>query len=322
MLSSIHDLVPPEMVALRAGTTPDVAAVVLAAQRRAAAMVRAANQVVALPEVVLRHQGDPLGQWCETSGDLLSDEVISAAKEALAADPTLLIGTTLCRCAGCPEALLVDREVRLLEDLAVVVDTAIERDPAIEPDVVNRVLDAFWDSARSVGDWSWPYERVAMEPEIEEWLVDHLDELEVFGIHAVLAEPRPGVSGRQWRSASGADRLDLLLEITADGSTVGVSDGEEVVLSFERGDLVVVELKAVPLAAADVEQIERYLRAVEDEVADGRVVWGLLIGAGSEASLGSALDASSHPRLATLHLSQIGFTRHLLNIPTGDVGTI
>lgn len=317
-MRSVHDVVTAEAVAERAAIPRSLASGVLASQVRAVALARSANHVVVLPEIVVSHRGDPLGDWCKAHLDeIFRDENLEKAKPLLEADTGLLLGTTLIRAAGCPEGLLHDdlngleREVYALDDIADIVVAANVPDGDDETEAeVERALDAFWDLASDALDeagWVWPYEPADAEAVFEEWLADNLHALEPFGLHVKVAEPSPGRSGRQWTTADGSGRLDLLVEVIEDGSTVAGPDGAPVTLTFNTGDLMVVELKSRPLQGRDVAQIQRYRAAVEAEVANGSKVWGLLIGGGADASLYDALNREDDPPMY-LWLSQVGFT--------------
>jgi hypothetical protein len=272
-----------------------------------------------MPSVILSHRGDPLGTWCRANIErIFSGATIERARPLLEADNSLVSGTALVEAAGCPDEILRGRtgprEVWTCEDLEPLVAHLTQLPDSTAEVATAKVLAAFWEAAAEEGQaqaWVWPYDRVALERQIEDWLEANLHELATFGLNVRVAQPTAGTSGRQWRSLDGTNRLDLLLETTEDGpTTVDGLDGDEE-LEFRAGDLVVVELKAVPLSRDSVQQVRRYMRAVEEEVANERMVWGLLIGAGADSSFYDELDADDDP-IMMLFLSQIGFTRQFL----------
>ena len=321
MTVSIHDLVTPDRVAPQVGASVQVAAEILAAQRRAISAVQATNAVVVLPAITLFHRGDPLGMWCDRNCESMFDtENVERARSILVADESLSVGTQVAIEAGCPSSLLLggnnEREVWTIHDVVPIVWGLCRAQTVDHEQRVSGVLDAFWsiaaDEAQRIG-WVWPYDRVALEHEIEDWLESNLQVFEHFGLRVVVAEPRPGVPGRQWRSSSGASRLDLLLEVVEDGRVMAGSVADNCELRFRCGDLVVVELKAVPLHGDDVAQIVRYVKVVESEIADGKTVWGILIGAGADQSFHDARELEATP-IMNLWISQIGFVAAALGL--------
>lgn len=313
MADSIHDLVTAAAVSKRSGVAVASVEAILAAQRRLAAICRSANAVVILPLVTLSHRGDELAKWCRDVAPEPSAPELARVAERVEREGGAY-GTFLCEELGCPPELLGSREVWLLEDLLETIPVVPGVPDDLSDDAIDSVVEAFWSLAEDALPWVWPYDRVAMERAIEDWLVDNLHQLEAHGLKVRLAEPSPGVTGRQWRSSDGSARLDLLLEVMEDGVTEGVRDGESAPLHFTRGDLVVVELKAVPLRGDDIKQVERYVGHVEREVAAGRHVWGLLIGPGADASLYQAMDKTSAD-LLYLWVSQVGYLQSILPPP-------
>lgn len=166
----------------------------------------------------------------------------------------------------------------------VVVGVAARRWPTLNRDELADAVDALGRavSERAVWGCRWSPMFKRNERVFEEWLVDHLHQLERVGWGLELV-------ARQPRVLNGAGRLDLLCRVTTTGPA-----------GAWPGDFVVVENKATECQVADLDQVDRYRQAVSKRTdAAGHQVFGIVIADGPGDRATAEAAARSGIRLVT-----------------------
>lgn len=129
---------------------------------------------------------------------------------------------------------------------------------------------------------------ILLEEELEDALVENLDLLKPFGYDLELyVSPTDGASGRQLICKGNGGRIDLLC--------------------FERKkkQFVVIELKNVRAGQNTFGQISNYIGWVQERIAQGKPVVGLVISRGCDAKFQSSMKITN--KVFQLDVEQLGF---------------
>lgn len=234
----IADIVTAAEVADRAGTSVDVATIVVEAHRYGVTSIAAGGAPV------LFTSGDVFGPRDHPATIALRhDESGSLTGDA---DRTL---AEAMRDAGVRWPSARFHPVAEWELIDVSIALAAARRPDITPTIADDVLQAWWDgidalSHRMIDDnveivVLWRASWKVLERAFEDWLEAHL--------HTLIAGTDLELVSRQWRTR-GRTVADLLCRVTAD------FEGD-----LRAGDLVVVENKAVEATLAHLEQLLGYV---------------------------------------------------------------
>lgn len=130
--------------------------------------------------------------------------------------------------------------------------------------------------------------RIILEEELEEALVSNLGLLKAFGYDLTLyRDDASGKTGRQLICVGNGGRIDLLCQ--------------------ERGKkgLVVIELKNVRAGQNTFGQISNYIGWVQDRIASGKPVRGLVISKGVDPKFQAASRITD--RIAQIDIDRLGF---------------
>jgi hypothetical protein len=145
----------------------------------------------------------------------------------------------------------------------------------VAPEVADEVIGCFWDLVAERGlraeDTSLLCRLGPRERLVEDWLVEHLDALEVHGYPLVIV-PGAGAHGGQFRLGKGVSIADLICR------------------RQPAGGVVVIEIKRGVAGVEVLDQLDRYIDAARTEVAQDReTVEGLIISDGATAALRARL---------------------------------
>ncbi len=131
-------------------------------------------------------------------------------------------------------------------------------------------------------------EKIWLEKQIEEALANNLKILSKFGYDVELyVDPKSKVSGRQYICKGNGGRIDLLC------------------LDKFKKRFVVIELKNVRASQNTFGQISNYMGWVQEKVAKGIPVFGLVISRGYDTKFESALKITD--RISQLNVEELGF---------------
>src|SRR5205085_7707963 len=129
---------------------------------------------------------------------------------------------------------------------------------------------------------------ILLEEELEDALVDDLGLLKPFGYNLELCvSPIDGASGRQLVCKGNGGRIDLLC------------------YDRKKKRYVVIELKNVRASQNTFGQISNYIGWVQERVAEGAPVIGLVISRGYDAKFQSSMKITD--KIFHLNIEQLGF---------------
>ena len=129
---------------------------------------------------------------------------------------------------------------------------------------------------------------ILLEEELEDALVENLDLLKPFGYDLELyVSPIDGASGRQLVCKGNGGRIDLLC------------------FDRKKNQYVVVELKNVRAGQNTFGQISNYIGWVQERIAKGKPVIGLVISRGYDAKFQSSMKITD--KIFQLDIEQLGF---------------
>jgi hypothetical protein len=131
-------------------------------------------------------------------------------------------------------------------------------------------------------------QRILLEEEVEEAIAKDLGRFRRFGYDLQLYhDPARGITGRQVTCTGTGGRIDLLCRDRR----------------VER--LVVIELKVIRASQETFGQISNYMGWVQDRIAGGSRVVGIVISDGYDAKFESALKTTD--RISHIELAELGF---------------
>lgn len=294
---SAFDLCPPIQIAHTCGRSVPLVSAYFESLRDIVELHVARGHVAVLDGFVLATDGHPLRRWVAdnlpTYGSPAWCALFNAAMDKVEARSVEYVGDGILAIAGAPRELVGLPLVTGEEIVSEVQQDLQERGFVADLDDLEAIAISWAECIERQPTCLWPFQRPAVESLFEDWLSAHMDVLTPFGLPLRVARlPEDPISGRQWRTADGTGRADLVARFT-DVADVGA----------EQGTWAVLELKTVPADVSAVHQVLRYRDALASEgIADAAVP--IVVAPGATARFHEAAERSGVVFVST---AQLGF---------------